>query len=146
VTPGDDFLDVEYEPDGDELARLRDEHDWFATLPPERQADALNRCSDAMESSTVWVVVDGEATAEGSVHADLLKQRGERRQRREAEIASKRTRLAGIVTPVACRRARDRAPRSRRTRTGSAGCRSPGRSTDGDDEPADPLGVRAVAA
>jgi hypothetical protein len=144
--PSDEFAGAEFEPDGDELARLRDEHDWFKTLPAQRQADELNLCSDVMESSTRYVVVDGEATAQGSVHADLLRRRGERRQRREAAIASRRVRLASIVTPVACRRARDRAPRSRRARTGSAGCRSPGRSTDGDDEPADPLGVRAVAA
>jgi hypothetical protein len=146
MTPSDEFAGIEFEPDGDELARLRDESDWFKTLPPERQADALNRCSDAMESSTRHVVVDGEAVAEGSVVADLLRQRGEQRQRREAAIASRRTRLAGIVTPLVRRRDCGRAPRTQRTRTGSAGCRSPGRSTDDDDEPADPLGLPAVAA
>jgi hypothetical protein len=50
----------------------------------------------------------------------------------------------GLV-PLVRRRDCGRAPRSRRVRTGSTGCRSPGRSTDGDDEPADPLDVRAVA-
>src|SRR5829696_7558118 len=141
--PSDEFAGVEFEPDGDELARLRDEHDWFKTLPPERQADELNRCSDFMESSTHYVVIDGEAIAEGSVVADLLRQRGEQRQRREAAIASRRTRLAGITGPLLRRRDCGRAPRSRRTRTGSTGCRSPGRRAKTDDDEADPLDVAA---
>jgi hypothetical protein len=134
-------VDAEYEPEPETLDAIRDHAEWFDTLPPERQAEELNHCSSLMESSEHYIVIDGEPTVEGSTHADLLKQRAELRLRREAEIASKRTRLTGIVTPVACRLARDRAPRSRRTRTGSHGCRSPGRSTDDDDEPADPLDV-----
>ena|SRR5829696_7315715 len=142
--PSDEFAGAEFEPDGDELAQLRDEHDWFETLPAQRQADELNRCSDFMESRTRFIVIDGEPTAEGSAHADLLKERGERRRRREAAIASRRrVRLAGIVTPVACRRARGREQRSRRTRTGSAGCRSPDRPRLADDD--DPVDVGVAA-
>jgi hypothetical protein len=99
----------EYEPEPETLDAIHEHAEWFDTLPPERQAAELNHCSDVMESSTVWVAVDGEVTAQGSAYADFLKQRGEQRQRRQAAIASRRTRLAGIVTPVACRRARGRA-------------------------------------
>jgi hypothetical protein len=38
VTPSDDFLDVEFAPDGDELARLHDEHDLVDDLTDEQLA------------------------------------------------------------------------------------------------------------
>jgi hypothetical protein len=47
--------------------------------------------------------------------------------------------------PLIRRRDCGRAPRSRRTRTGSAGCRSPGRQADDSDDD-DPLDLGAVAA
>ena len=40
--------------------------DWFASLPPERQAQELNHASDWMGSSRYHVVVGGQVVEEGA--------------------------------------------------------------------------------
>jgi hypothetical protein len=123
-----------YVPDADDAEVLDGE--WFDSLPPHRQVDVLNDCSDYMGSSTNHVVVAGEVVSEGGLlHRQAVA--------RETALRWRRSRLAGLVRPPLRVRPQGRAPRSRRTTPRRTPARSPDREPE--PPPARPLDLGALA-
>lgn len=112
----------------------------FYEDPREALAQALPEGDPRSDRLREWIAEDeqiqefaGRALPLGSREAEAHFQRVRRQYKRRMRLGSHR------------RRGRSRSSRQRRVRTGSVGCRSPGRPDDEDEEPSDGFLARLFA-